>query len=295
MKKLFFLATVLLCSLGIKAQSNLEYKLSVGDTFIVQQNAQQVITQEMEGMSHELTNDIFGEYKMKVLEKKDGAYVLEMSFTDLNMKMTSNLQGVLMDVKAKNVNEGDIQSTMFNSILNTPVKIVLANNGNITNVTGGEDLIDKMINASGVTDSNTINTIRTSLGKEYGSDGLANSFKQMTYIYPNSGEKVASGDTWENAYSGKLSTKNNWTLNAINATTTTLSCEADVVMSVNEAATSMELKGSQSTKVTANAKTGFIKEMTVTGSYNGSSSVAMLGDQKIPTKITSTITYKTIE
>lgn len=295
MKKLFFLTSVLLCFTSISAQTKLEYKLSVGDVFIVQQNAKQVITQEMQGMSHELTNDITGEYKMKVLEKKDGAYSIEMSFTDLNMKMTSNLQGVLMDVKAKEVKEGDIQSTMFNSILNVPVKITLASNGNITNVDGGDKLVTKMMDASGITDATTLATIKTSLGKEYGTEGLANSFKQMTYIYPNAANKVAVGDTWENEYSGKLNTKNKWTLDAQDANTTTLSCVADVVMTVKDANANMDLTGTQTTKAIANPKTGFINTMEVTGTTNGNSTIPMLGDQKIPTKITSTITYKTIE
>ncbi|WKB81600.1 DUF6263 family protein [Cellulophaga lytica] len=295
MKKLFFLASVLLCLTSVNAQTKLEYKLSVGDIFIVQQNAKQVITQEMQGMSHELTNDITGEYKMKVIEKKDGAYSIEMSFTDLNMKMTSNLQGVLMDIKAKEVKEGDMQSKMFNSILNIPVKITLAANGNITNVDGGENLINKMMDASGITDETTLATIKTSLAKEYGTEGLANSFKQMTYIYPNVANKVAVGDTWENEYTGKLNTKNKWTLEAQDANTTTLSCTADVVMTVKDANANMDLTGTQTTKAVANAKTGFITSMEVTGSSTGNSTVPMLGDQKIPTKITSTIIYKTIE
>ncbi|MCL5247402.1 DUF6263 family protein [Cellulophaga sp. 20_2_10] len=295
MKKLFFLTSVLLCSLGIKAQSKLEYKLSVGDTFIVQQNAKQVITQEMQGMSHELTNDIFGEYKMKVLEKKDGAYVLEMSFTDLNMKMTSNLQGILMDVKAKEVKEGDLQSEMFNSILNIPVKITLASNGDITNVDGGDQLVSKMMDASGITDPTTLASVKASLGKEYGTEGLASSFKQMTYIYPNTATKVVVGDTWENEYSGKLNTKNKWTLDAQDANSTTLSCTAAVVMTVKDTNAIMDLTGTQTTKAIANAKTGFITTMEVTGTSSGNSIVPMLGDQKIPTKITSTISYKTIE
>ncbi|WBU89576.1 DUF6263 family protein [Cellulophaga omnivescoria] len=295
MKKLFFLASVLLCLTSVNAQTKLEYKLSVGDIFIVQQNAKQVITQEMQGMSHELTNDITGEYKMKVIEKKDGAYSIEMSFTDLNMKMTSNLQGVLMDIKAKEVKEGDMQSKMFNSILNIPVKITLAANGNITNVDGGENLINKMMDASGITDETTLATIKTSLAKEYGTEGLANSFKQMTYIYPNVANKVAVGDTWENEYTGKLNTKNKWTLEAQDANTTTLSCTADVVMTVKDANANMDLTGTQTTKAVANTKTGFITSMEVTGSSTGNSTVPMLGDQKIPTKITSTIIYKTIE
>ncbi|MCK0157672.1 DUF6263 family protein [Cellulophaga sp. F20128] len=293
MKKILFITAILLCSLHLKAQSKLEYKLAKGDTFTIQQNAKQVISQEIQGMSHELTNTVSGEYLMKVTSMTDDSYTIEMSFTDLNMKMASNLQGELMDIKAKEVSTANPQSAMFNAILNIPVSITLAKNGNITSVTGGDEIINKMMDASGITDETTLKLVKESLGKEYGTEGLASSFEQMTYLYPAT--KVKVGDSWENEYTGKLDTKNKWTLNTYNADTTELSCEASVIMSVKDAAANMDLTGTQTTKVTANSKTGFIQEMEVIGTSSGNSTLPMLGNQQIPTKITSTITYKTIE
>ncbi len=293
MKKIFFLASILLYSITIQAQTKLEYKLKKGNTFIIQQNAKQVITQETQGSSHELTNDITGEYKMKVIDNVNGNYIIEMSFTDLNMKMTSNLQGILMDIKAKEVTVDNPQSAMFNAILDVPVKISLSKNGDITTVTGGDKIINKMMNASGITDEATLKMAKESLSKEYGTNALASSFEQMTFLYPTT--KVNVGDSWKNEYTGKLETKNNWTLQAYNTDETVLSCEADVVMMVKDVSANMDLTGTQTTKVTANSKTGFVKEMVVNGTASGNSTIPMLGDQKIPTKIISTITYKVIE
>lgn len=293
MKKILFITAILLCCTHLKAQSLLEYKLAKGDTFTIQQNAKQVIIQEIQGMSHELTNTIDGEYMMKVTAINDDSYNIEMSFTDLNMKMSSNLQGDLMDIKAKEVTTDNPQSAMFNAILNIPISIVLAKNGDITSVTGGDAIINKMMATSGITDEATLKLVKKSLSKEYGTEGLASSFEQMTYLYPTT--KVKVGDSWENNYTGKLDTKNKWTLQTYDTDTTVLSCEASVIMSIKDAAANMDLTGTQTTKLTANSKTGFIKEMEVIGTSSGSSTMPMLGDQQIPTKITSTIIYKTIE
>ncbi len=42
------------------AQTTLEYKLEKNATFTIKQDAQQVITQELDGATHELNNNING-------------------------------------------------------------------------------------------------------------------------------------------------------------------------------------------------------------------------------------------
>lgn len=293
MKKILFLAIAILFSANILAQTKLEYKLEKGQTFTIQQEATQVITQEMQGTAHELTNIINGEYKMTVTGIKDNNYLIDLSFTDLQMKMTSNLQGDLMSIKAKEVDTADPQSVMFNAMLNVPVKLTLAKTGKIVSVEGGDNLINIMLKASGITDEATISMAKPALEKEYGSEGLSASFEQMTFVYPT--KPVNIKDSWENEYNGKLQTKNKWTLVALDKENIELSCDASVIMKVEDISANMDLSGTQTTRVIMDTKTGFVKFMEVVSSTKGDSTMPMLGDQKIPTKIKSTITYKTVE
>ena len=206
MKYFASLLFLLLCNVTLSAQSVLEYTLEKGTTFTIKQDAQQVITQELDGATHELINKIDGILEFKVLAKRDSTYVIALIFKDLNLKMTSSIQGELMNVHTKEISEDDMQSKIFSSLLNSPVQMVLAKTGDILEVNGGDSLVIKMAEASGLKDDFSLNMMKKSLQKEFGSEALSDSYKQMTFIYPEKPIKI--GDNWKNKYLGKLGAKN---------------------------------------------------------------------------------------
>jgi len=290
MKYYAALLFLLLCGLTLSAQSVLEYTLEKDDVMTVKQNAEQIVVQELDGETHELINNIDGILEFKVLAERDSTYEIALSFKDLNLKMTSSIQGELMNVHAKNVNQDDMQSMIFGSLLNSPVQILLAKTGDILEVNGGDSLVVKMAEASGIKDEFSLNMMKESLQKEFGSQALSDSYKQMTFIYPKKPVKI--GESWKNEYSGKLGAKNTWTLDALTNDEVIISGTADVTMDVTELATTMKLTGTQKTRITANADSGFIKIMTVEGVSEGTSTMPQMGDQNIPTTIKSKITYE---
>lgn len=292
MKQFYILLFSIFFLGGVYGQASLQYNLKKDEIYVVKQEAQQIITQELEGASHILTNNIDGVLEFTVLDEGENDYTIELEFKDLNMKMTSNLQGELMNVKAKEVIEGDMQSMMFNSLLGNPVNMRLSKNGAILEVTGGDSLVTKMVNTAGLEDEFTINMMRESLEKEFGSEALSDSYEQMTYIYSDS--PVGVGDTWQNEYTGKLNTKNTWSLTEITDDNAKISGTADVVMKIEEPAVTMNLIGTQSTEITTDVVSGFIIKMSVEGSSKGTSTLAQMGNQEIPTNIQSTITYQLI-
>lgn len=273
-------------------QTTLNYSLKKDDVFIIKQDAEQLITQNLDGAAHEITNNINGILEFKVLDNNEDGYEIAMRFKDLNMKMSSSIQGELMNVKAKEVIEGDLQSKIFNSLLDIPVQMTLAKNGDIVTISGGDSLITKMAKASGIDNEFQLNMMKKGLEKEFGSEALSNSYKQMTYIYSN--EAVQIGDTWENEYFGKLNAKNTWTLDALEEDTATISGSALVIMNVEDDATNMKLNGTQTTAITTDRQSGFVRFMTVKGVAEGIATMPQLGDTEIPTTITSTITYELI-
>ncbi|MGB6150648.1 MAG: DUF6263 family protein [Pricia sp.] len=293
MKHLATLLFILFCGVGVMGQSVLEYTLQKDDVFTIQQNAEQIITQELDGASHVITNNIDGILEFKVLAERDSAYDIALTFKDLNLKMTSSIQGELMNVSAKTVDEDNMQSKVFGSLLNRPVQVRLAKNGDILEVTGGDSLVSKMAAASGLEDEFSLNMMKKSLKKEFGSEALSNSYEQMTFIYPK--KPVDVGDSWENAYKGKLSATNNWTLEALSDEEGSISGTANITMDVTEMATTMKLSGTQQTKITTEPSSGFMKKMTVEGESKGVSTMTQMGDQEIPTTIKSTITYELMD
>jgi len=291
--KLPYLILLCLFSFGsILGQKTLGYNLAKDQVFMVKQSAEQIITQELDGATHVLTNNIDGILEFKVVGVNEDDYEIELSFEDLNMQMNSSIQGELMNVKAKEAVEGDVQSMMFNSLLGNPVNMKLSKTGEILQVTGGDSLVSKMVSKAGIEDDFTMNMMKKSLEKEFGSEALSNSYEQMTFIYPT--QEVDSGDTWQNEFSGKLNAKNTWTLKELTNSNASINGTADVVMKIEEPAVNMNLTGNQTTKVTTDISTGFITMMVVEGLAEGSSTMAQMGDQEIPTTIKSTVSYELI-
>ena len=291
MKNLAIPFVFALIGVTLSAQTTLQYDLHAGETFMIKQDAVQVITQEVDGASHKLTNTINGIMEFKVTEDKTTHYEMEVTFKDLNLSIVSSIQGELMNINAKQVTE-NVQSKVFNSLLNVPIRVLLAKNGDVLEVHGGDSLVSKMAEASGLEDDFSKNLMKKSLEKEFGSEALSNSYKQMTYIYP--GTVISVGDTWENEYTGKLSAKNIWKLENLTDENASIKGEATVVMNVNEPASTMNLSGTQQTSITTDAASGFIVNMIVEGSSQGTSTLAQLGDHQIPTTIKSTVTYELI-
>lgn len=289
MKYLGTLVFLLFCCLNLSAQSVLEYTLKKEDIFTVKQSAEQIITQELDGAAHEITNSIDGVLQFEVTAVRDSIYEIALTFKDLNLKMTSSIQGELMNVSAKEVNEDNMQSKIFSSLLNTPVQLVLAKTGDILEISGGDSLVKQMAEASGLEDEFSLNMMKKSLQKEFGSEALSDSYEQMTFIYPTNPVQV--GDSWENEYKGKLSAKNSWTLEALSNEEGRIIGTANIIMDVTELATTMKLSGTQRTEITFNPSTGFMNTMSVEGESQGVSTMTQMESQEIPTQVKSTITY----
>ncbi|NNK09793.1 MAG: hypothetical protein HKP08_00480 [Flavobacteriaceae bacterium] len=275
------------------AQDKLQYNLNEGDVYKLKQVARQDITQELDGASHEITNDIEGILEFKVTAKMEDTYAIDIVIKDLLMKMTSSLQGVLLDVQASQLDPENVQSRIFNSLLNKPIHMVMRNNGDILEVKGGDSLVAGMVRASGLEEAFAVNMLSSSLKSEFGSEALSDSYKQMTFIYPE--EEVIVGDQWENSFSGELNAENLWHLDSLDGDKAIISGKAKVQMKIDEAATSMVLDGTQNTLITTDLKSGFILNMKVEGFSEGYSTLAQMNGQKIPTTITSLVTYELIQ
>ncbi|WP_100614838.1 DUF6263 family protein [Confluentibacter citreus] len=278
----------------ISAQNILEYHLKVGDSMAVFQKATQDIIQELDGTKHELKNVIEADYTFIVSQKTDSTYTINFNFERFKMVTTSNLYGEVINIDTKNsVSKDDIQAQVFLGMIGAKLKMELFKNGKIKSVSGTDKMIARMIEKVGISDELTKQVMMESMKKEFGNKSLAQSFEQMTFIYPN--KKVKMGDTWVNNYKGPLNAKNTWKLDTITEKTLELSADSHITMATKEDNVSMTLTGKQQTKLTASKTSGFIKDMVVKQTAKGVSVMAQMEDTDIPTTITSTTTYKTIK
>ena len=290
--KAFTILLIFLSTLSLSAQKILQYDLKINDLFNVEQQARQHITQEINGEDQVIDNNLKSSMQFKVVKVEQDFITFEMTFRYMKMSMSSPSLGELLNADTSNDDDSDLTSKMFKGTLNIPVTMVMERTGKIQSISGGEKLIASMFKAAGITDAAAIEANKAQFEKQFGSDALSNSFEQMTYFLPNKSVKL--GDTWENAYQGDLKATNRWTLATYNADAYTISGIAASTMSNIDENVMMVLTGSQKTTINANTKTGLFKEITVDGVYIGDTQVYE-GNITIPTKITSTITYKILK
>lgn len=287
--KHLFLSILLLIVSSVTAQKTLEYRLVVGDTFTVNQEAKQLIKQDINGVDQVIENDLLGVMRFEVVESTPTNYTLSMTFKRLKMLMTSPSLGELSNSDTESADSSDVTNMLFKGLLNVPVTVVMEKTGKIISVTGGEKLIANMFVSAGIDQPEIIEASEGQMKKQFGSDALSNSFEQMTYFYPI--EKVSIGDEWTNGYIGNMTAKNKWQLVDKTDKSITISGTSVTTMSTIDENVIMTLSGTQKTTVIANSSNGLFKEVTVLGENSGDT-LFQSQNMTIPTHITSTITYK---
>jgi hypothetical protein len=280
---------VFLSSLAISAQQILRYDLKVDDTFKVEQQAKQHIIQDVNGVDQVIDNNLKSSMQFKVVKVEQDIITLEMMFQHMKMTMSSPTLGELLNADTSTEDGDDMTSKMFQGTLNIPITMVMERTGKIRSISGGEKLIASMFKVANITDEAAIEANKAQFEKQFGSQALSNSFEQMTYFLPT--KSVNLNDSWENAYKGDLESKNKWTLTSYGADTYTVSGTAETTMSNTDENVMMLLTGTQKTTINANSKTGLFTDITVEGAYSGDTQLHA-ANMTIPTKITSTITYK---
>ncbi len=287
--KFLLLSFILAFSLISVAQETLEYRLSVGDNFTVEQEAKQYITQDLNGTEQIIENQLIGVMYFEVVEATPENYTLSMSFKRLKMLMSSPTLGELANSDTQSDDSTNVTNMLFKGLLNVPVTIVMEKSGKIKSVTGGDKLIDAMFESAGIDQPEIIAASKGQMEKQFGSDALSNSLEQMTHFYPVN--TVSAGNEWTNSYKGNMSANNNWKLENYSKETITISGTATTTMSTVDENIIMTLTGTQKTTVVANPNTGMFSQVTVIG-QNAGDTLFQAQNMTIPTTIKSTITYK---
>ncbi|WP_417199401.1 DUF6263 family protein [Bizionia sp.] len=273
------------------AQTQLQYKLKIGDSMAVHQKANQKITQDIDGTTHEMTNILESKFVLAVKTVTDSSYILDFTYKLFKLQSNSNLYGEIMSINTDApIEKGDTEAAIFSGLTQSKLKIELLKTGDIISVRGTTRLINNMMKHAGIEDEFTKQIMIEEMKKEFGSQSLSDSFEQFTFIYPLN--KVAVNDSWENFYSGEMEAKNTWTLNALHPTIDILGT-AQVSLESEEDNYNMILKGEQKTLISADIKTGIVKTMSVTSKTQGNTVSLQNNSVKIPTTINSVTTYKT--
>ena len=285
---LFFVIAMGLQSLT--AQETLRYDLKVGDTFTIDQEVTQEISQTLPGQEQLIINSLSGTLLFKVIGADPSLYKVTMSFTRFRLNMSSPTLGEMMNVDTDQ-EANTFENKMFQGMLDKPIELQMKPTGEIVGVNNGDAILEGMLAAMGDIGQESKELMRKQLGDEWSAESISQSFEQMTFIYPT--EKKAVGESWKNSYAGdgKIQAQNTWTYVSEDKNTKNLTADATILMDVSTEAIDMKLEGEQQSQAIINSTSGFIKKLEVTALASGNAKMPQAPDITIPTTIKSTTTY----
>ena len=294
MSKALFLALFTLFLTGsTTAQEKLGYSLQKGDVFTVEQQSEQNVFQDVGETGHQLTNRVTAVLEFQVREVKDSTYVLVMRFRDLFFRIESSSQGQLLDVRAREPGRTDLRSRLFRNLMDVPVTMELTRSGEVLSVTGGDGLVDGMLDGTGLMAGAERTALKESLLADYSSEALAASFEQLTYFYPD--RAVRSGSQWTNRHEGKLQAANTWKLDTVAGGSASISGQATILLREHPESPGSALQGKQNMLVKTEAGSGFLLKMVVSGDASGQTPLGAPGTDPVPTRVQMKSIYTLID
>lgn len=286
---------ILLCFLlgfwATNAQYSLNYNLKIGDSYKIEQVANQEIIQNMNGSEHRMHNLIEGTFIFKVEHINDSIITFDFAFDRFKMSSTSSMMGELMNVDTNDsIALDDVEGKLFSGLTTSSLKMLMLKNGDIKEIYGTGTMVDHMIESAGDFNDFTKDLMKEAMKKEFGGKNLSESFEQLTFIYPDT--KVKKGEIWQTEYKGKVSAINNWTLDKISKELLRITGQSDVNYKTNDESLTMDLSGKTESEIVAFRPSGFIKSMTSISNAKGTSVIKNMEGLEVPTTMTTKITYK---
>ena len=262
----------LLSFLSHAQKKDLSLNLKVGEIYKQITKAHMVLNQNYLGQDMQITIDVSGAMAYKVLSESKGIYEMEASFTSLSMTM--NMPGSAMDFSSEDSDENNIFSSILANMVNKPFYMSMSEKGKVSNVKNVEAMWDSVI-ADFDMPAEQKDQIKDQMLKDYGSESIRESTEATTALFPE--QAVSVGDSWAITSiigSGfKLDVNTTYTLKEVEKDYYLIEGDAQLISVEKESVDVMEpefdLKGTMTSTIKVDAKTGWVIESNVSQSLEG--------------------------
>lgn len=277
----------------------LEYTFNVGDSFQMDQDSKQTITQEIMGMGEVVVNvSIGGGMSFKVVERTPTGAKLEVAYTSLKMITKSPMGDQIMDSESTDAE----QSKMMKALTNKPFFIYMNKRGKIEKAENIDNLYSGFKDLG--FDDATLENVKKAMQQTLGENAIKASLQMAFVTYPE--KPLAVGGSWKDVLSGgmnfPLNIENTWKLSAIDGGVASLEADGNVVttdkekeFSVNGMKAKSDLSGQQAMKSKVNTTTGWPTELKVLSEIKGNMTLLAGGmlptDMEVPMQISTESTF----
>jgi hypothetical protein len=275
----FILAILVLGSCQTKKEK-LQLNLEKGETYTLSINSNASISQTLNNQQMNMNMGIVGKMAYKVTEIRDSVYDMEVTYESLSMKM--ELPNGILEFSSEKNDELDIFSTLLGMIKKRPFLVSMTKAGKITEVKNIETIFSGLFDQfPQLTDAQELQ-LKDQLMQAYGEKAFKGNFEMVSAVFSYS--PVSKGDKWviktqlESGMSANMETT--YELKEIDDKTIEISGNAnietadkDAYIQTNGMPMRYDLKGTMTSGIKLNRKTGWIVEAKVNQIISGSAQI----------------------
>lgn len=294
---MLLLACTLFATASVWAQKvDMKYDLQVGNEYTMTQNINMLISQDVMGMSTDMTNDMKYVMSYKVKSFDGSVYDIEVAYKSLATESYSPYGSSKVDSESEG---DDVMSRMFRNLKDSSFGLKMDIKGEVTEVYGLDAMIEKLSSDPSFSAQEKA-LVREQFKASFGEESFRQSMSMSTALPKN---PVAVGDKWDtttrvmnNGIEMIINTKYEyagisdgmWVIKG----TSTIATPAGAKMSTQGMDMDLNFKGTMTSEMKYNTKTGWISTGNTTQDVNGTMSmdVPMQGPMDIGMKLVTKAT-----
>lgn len=269
-----------------RAQKNdLRLHLEKGKEYSQAVSAKTTVTQNLQGQEMQTDITITGNTAFLVKGEDEKFYEMELRYKSLGMRMS--MAGNTMEFSSDKPGADDPLSKILVTFIDKPFMVRMSKKGKIEEVKGMDKLWEGIIGQVGAMDEAQKQQIKQQMVDAFGEKSLRGSIEMVTAIFPEN--PVAVGEKW--VLKGKLESvtqadiTTTYELKDFSSDSYTISGKANVVTpensdfkTTNGFPVKYDLKGTTTSEIKVDAKTGWIIESKMVQELKGQAMIKP-GDQ----------------
>ena len=294
----------LLLATTLQAQKKyrLALKLTPNTSYLVEQDINQRVEQTVMGRDQTTKQVTRTTYEYRIKDKqRDDFYDVEVVYKKIYYKSDASVY----DSETPESNS-PVLAQIFDVIIGSKLTMKLNENGQVKDLTGANELIDKMMSTKAIPDGPMKDRLKTTFNNAFGEKAMLEAMEQFFNIYPK--KKIKVGQSWSKTLEKKAGfpSKNDftWKLQEVNKGVALVKVKADInpkpgsKVDLGMAIARYNLKGNHEGSSDIDVKSGWVKngygKMTLTGKMY----ITITGqpdEVEVDVKITTTTKHKTLE
>lgn len=282
---------------------NLELHLTPGVTYVQCMESDMTVKETINGMVCMMHMKSQGKISCKVLSISDSSFNLEAMYESLSMQMDAPMHSLFFS--SEKATPKDTFSTLLAHLKKKPFQFQLNQRGYISHIQHMDTLFSTLMNDLPSINEAQKNQILKKLTESFGKDAFQRNMEMVTAVFPN--HPVSKKDRWKisssmpNGFTGKYETnyvlcQRNDTINCITGEGISENVTSDTTIQLNGLPLKSYIKGTISSKLQLDRKSGWLRHGIITqilkGTYTVGLSNQISGGMIIPVQIENKITIQ---